>query len=49
MSKENFISGKVLEFKVPGNFGYAYCKVIDFRYIREFDGVLARRLVQGAL
>ena len=42
MSKEDFISGSILEFKVPLNLGYAYCKVLDFRYIREFDGVLAK-------
>jgi hypothetical protein len=42
MSKEDFISGTVLEFKVPINLGYAYCKILDFRYIREFDGVLAK-------
>ena len=32
----------VLEFKVPLNLGYAYCKILDFRHIREFDGVLAK-------
>jgi hypothetical protein len=42
MSREDFISGTVLEFKVPINLGYAYCKVLDFRYIREFDGVLVK-------
>jgi len=42
MSKEEFISGTVLEFKVPTNLGYAYCKVLDFRSIREFDGLLIK-------
>jgi hypothetical protein len=42
MSKEDFISGSVLEFKVPKDLGYAYCKILDFRHIREFDGVLAK-------
>jgi hypothetical protein len=42
MSKVDFISGTVLEFKVPINLGYAYCKVLDFRNIREFDGVLVK-------
>lgn len=42
MSKENFIDGSILEFKLPNNLGYAYCKILDFRYIREFDGVLAK-------
>lgn len=42
MSKEDFISGTVLEFKVPNDLGYAYCKILDFRYIREFDGVLVK-------
>lgn len=42
LSKEDFISGSVLEFKVPMDLGYAYCKILDFRYIRMFDGVLAK-------
>ena len=42
MSKEDFIGGTVLEFKVPFDLGFAYCKVLDFRYIREFDGVLVK-------
>jgi len=42
VSKEDFISGTVFEFKVPINLGYAYCKVLDFRYIREFDGLLVK-------
>jgi hypothetical protein len=42
MSKIDFISGSIFEFKVPLDLGYAYCKVLDFRYIREFDGVLAK-------
>jgi hypothetical protein len=42
MSKDDFISGSILEFKLPTNLGYAYGKVLDFRYIREFDGVLVK-------
>jgi hypothetical protein len=42
MGKADFINGTVLEFKVPLDFGFAYCKIIDFRYIRQFDGVLAK-------
>lgn len=42
MGKKDFISGSVLEFKVPLDLGYAYCKVLDFRHIREFDGALAK-------
>lgn len=42
MGKNNFIGGNVLEFKVPLELGYGYCKILDFRYIREFDGVLAK-------
>jgi len=42
MSKNDFISGTILEFKVPLNLGYAYSKILDFRYIREFDGVLVK-------
>ena len=42
MSKKDFISGSILEFKLPFNLGYAYCKILDFRNIREFDGVLAK-------
>jgi hypothetical protein len=42
MSKMDFISGSILEFKVPIDLGYAYCKILDFRSIREFDGVLAK-------
>jgi hypothetical protein len=42
MSKENFINGSILEFKLPHSFGYAYCKVLDFRSIREFDGILVK-------
>src|SRR5688500_2820170 len=42
MGKNDFISGSILEFKVPLNLGYAYCKILDFRNIREFDGVLAK-------
>lgn len=37
-----FINGSILEFKVPLNLGFAYCKILDFRYIREIDGVLAK-------
>jgi hypothetical protein len=42
MSKEDFVSGTVLEFTVPISLGYAYCKILDFRHIREFDGVLVK-------
>ncbi len=42
MSKDDFISGTILEFKVPLDIGYAYCKILDFRYIRKFDGVLIK-------
>jgi len=42
MSKNDFISSSVLEFKVPLDLGYAYCKVVDFKHIREFDGVLVK-------
>lgn len=42
MGQKDFISGSILEFKVPLGLGYAYCKILDFRYIREFDGVLAK-------
>lgn len=42
MGKEDFISGTILEFKVPIDLGYAYCKILDYRQIREFDGVLVR-------
>jgi len=37
-----FINGSVFEFKIPLNMGFAYCKVLDFRSIREFDGLLAK-------
>ena len=42
MARHDFISGSVLEFKVPKDLGYAYCKILDFRHLREFDGVLAK-------
>ncbi|HEX4876275.1 MAG TPA: Imm26 family immunity protein [Chitinophagaceae bacterium] len=42
MSQKEFISGSILQFKVPLDLGYGYCKILDFRYIREFDGVLAK-------
>lgn len=42
MSNEDFISSTVFEFKAPVNLGYAYCKVLDFRYVREFDGLLVK-------
>ena len=42
MAKSDFISGTVLEFKTPNGLGFAYCKILDFRSIREFDGVLAK-------
>jgi hypothetical protein len=40
MSKADFISSSIFEFDLPHNFGFAYCKVLDFRHLREFDGVL---------
>ncbi len=42
MGKSDIISGTILEFKVPPNFGYAYCKILDFRSIRAFDGVIVK-------
>lgn len=42
MGQKDFISGSIFEFKVPLGIGYAYCKVLDFRYIREFDGVIVK-------
>lgn len=42
MGKSDFISGSIFEFKVPKKIGYAYCKIIDIRNIREIDGVLAK-------
>jgi hypothetical protein len=42
MAKSDFISGTVLEFKIPNGLGFAYCKILDFRSIQEFDGVLAK-------
>lgn len=42
MKGTSLISGSVLEFKLPSGFGYGYCKILDFRYIREFDGVLGK-------
>lgn len=42
MSKSDFISGSILEFKLSCDLGYAYCKVLDFRNIREFDGVIVK-------
>ncbi len=42
MGQKDFISGSIFEFKVPSGIGYAYCKVLDFRYIREFDGVIVK-------
>jgi hypothetical protein len=38
----DFISGTIFEYKIPMDIGYGYCKVLDFRYIREFDGVLVK-------
>jgi hypothetical protein len=32
----------VFQFKVPLDMGFAYCKILDFRSIREFDGILAK-------
>ena len=42
MGKNDFISGTILEFKVPLNLGYGYCKILDFRNMRMFDGVLVK-------
>lgn len=42
MSKTDFISGSIFQFKVPMDIGYAYCKVFDFRHIRQIDGVLVK-------
>lgn len=42
MAKNDFISGSILEFKIPCGLGFGYCKIVDFRSIREFDGVLAK-------
>lgn len=42
MSKRDFISGSILEFKIPQELGFGYCKILDFRSIREIDGVLAK-------
>ena len=42
MGRENFINGTILEFKIPVNLQYAYCKILDFRHIRKFDGVLVK-------
>ena len=33
MSKRDFISGSILEFKLPLDLGYAYCKIFDFRNV----------------
>jgi hypothetical protein len=42
MSKQDFISGSVFEFKLPFDIGFGYCKIIDFRAIRKFDGVIIK-------
>ncbi len=42
MAKSDFISGSILEFKVTKGLGYGYCKILDFRYLRKLDGVLAQ-------
>jgi hypothetical protein len=42
MGKKDFIHGSILEFVVPLDLGFAYCKIFDFRNIREFDGVLVK-------
>lgn len=36
------ITGSILEFKIPLDLGYGYCKINDFRSIREFDGILVK-------
>lgn len=41
MAKIDFISSSIFEFRVPKNIGYAYCKILDFRYLRQMDGILA--------
>lgn len=42
MARTGFIDKSVFEFKLPFKFGFAYCKILDFRHIREFDGLLAK-------
>ena len=42
MNKTNFIKGSVFEYKLPLNIGFGYCKVIDFRNIRKFDGIIVK-------
>ena len=42
MNKTNFINGSVFEFKLPFNIGFGYCKIIDFRNIRKFDGIIVK-------
>ena len=42
MNKTNFIKGRVFEYKLPLNIGFGYCKVIDFRNIRKFDGIIVK-------
>jgi hypothetical protein len=42
MSRNDFISGSILQFNLPVGLGYGYCKVLDLRSIREFDGVLVK-------
>jgi hypothetical protein len=42
MAVNHLTNGSILEFKVPMNLGYAYCKILDFRFIREADGILAK-------
>lgn len=42
MSKVDFISGSVFEFRLLKGMGFAYCKVLDFRNLSEIDGVLAK-------
>lgn len=40
VANSSFISGSVFEFEIPQGLGFAYCRVLDFRHIREFDGTL---------
>ncbi len=42
MARNSLISGSVLQFTLPNKLGFAYGKIFDFRYIREFDGVIVK-------
>jgi hypothetical protein len=41
MSKKN-IHSSIFEFILPLKLGFGYCKILDFRSIREFDGLLVK-------